>query len=65
MEINIPQSKADADFLPIAAVAKVLNMSRQKVYLMVGKNQLPVHLFGGTKRVSRQDLEIFIKDSKS
>lgn len=54
-----------ADFLPIATVAEILNVSRATGYLLVNSGKIPSFTFGGARRVKRQDLKEFIESSKA
>lgn len=47
--------------LRVEEVARVLSLSRSKVFLMIAEGELPVLRFGRAVRVSRRELERWIE----
>lgn len=47
--------------LRVEEVARVLSLSRPKVFLMIAEGELPVLRFGRAVRVSRRELERWIE----
>lgn len=62
--MRVNTNKAESDFLSVTDVALQLGLSRQKTYNLLNDGDLKVHLFGGTRRISKLDLKDFIKNSK-
>ena len=54
----------DNDFIPVAGAAAKINVSRGKMYYLIKRGLLPHFNFGGLLRVSRKDLNEFIRKSK-
>lgn len=48
--------------LTIPQVAQTLNLGRTKVYELIWKEKLPVLRFGRAVRVSREDLQRWLKE---
>lgn len=48
--------------LTIPQVAEALNLGRTKVYELIWKENLPVLKFGRAVRVSREDLQRWLKE---
>ena len=56
--------KSSKEFLPVSEVSEILNVSKTKAYILLNDEVLPFFTFGGVRRVSKRDLEEFIKKSK-
>lgn len=48
--------------LTVAQVAKALNLGQTKVYELIRKEHLPIKKFGRAVRVSREDLQRWLKE---
>ena len=51
-------------FLTVAMVAEALNVSERSVRRWLSEEKLSVHKFGRAVRISKSDLEEFIRRSK-
>ncbi len=52
------------EFLPVPAVAQELNVSVRKVWRDIADGKLQIHKFGRATRVSRKDLDDYIRKSR-
>lgn len=53
-----------SDFLTVPEVAEKLKLSRMSVYRLISKGELPYHEFGKAFRISRAELDAYVKRSE-
>lgn len=54
-------SNTKSRFIRIAQVAEELDISERSAWRLIEQGELPVHGFGGSTRVKREDLDAYIE----
>ena len=63
MATNIPGDISEVKFLTVAEVASVMRVSKMTVYRLVHSGELPAVRVGRSFRVSRDDVDIYLRKS--
>ena len=56
---------AEQQFLKVREVAEELNVGERSVWRLIEDEKLPTHRFGNSTRVKREDLDEYIRRSRS
>jgi excisionase family DNA binding protein len=59
-----PQPPKRKRFLSIREVADEIGISERSAWRLVEQGELPVHQFGASTRVKREDLDIYIENNR-
>lgn len=62
--MRIDKTACGQDFFTVAEVAKAIRVSERKIWRDIEDKRLRVHRFGGSTRISRQDLDDYIGGSR-